>query len=38
MQMVENAFPLGLKPDVLFLHLAARLKPRPFKARVRSRL
>ncbi|MGA3265153.1 MAG: insulinase family protein, partial [Terracidiphilus sp.] len=31
MHVVENAFPQGLKPNLSFPHLAARLKPCPFK-------
>jgi peptide/nickel transport system substrate-binding protein len=32
MQVVENTFPQRLKSKTQFAHLAARLKPRPFKA------
>jgi hypothetical protein len=32
MHVVANRFPHGLKPNRLFTDLAARLKPRPFKA------
>jgi zinc protease len=36
MQMMKNAFPQGLKPNLSFLHLAARLKACPFKTDGRS--
>jgi hypothetical protein len=32
MRIIENKFPRGLKPITSFAQLAARLKPRPFKA------